>query len=202
VDLMISESLIELSKIEDEIRAQREKRDEIDAQLKVLFQRQDAAITERLAELTDEQILGDPALRSWALSVHGYHQGAYRRVRRLATPAIPEIIINGVDGREGYEDHLRPTVALEHNSDLSVVGAELVLWERTWGMGRPDLPIDVLEHTLSAHGSYTIRWAPSANVAVLRRNRSEVFAGSLRAVLAYVAKHHPYNNGRYDDEGD
>jgi hypothetical protein len=67
-----------------------------------------------------------------------------------------------------------------------------------------DVFLDFMENTLSERGSYGIIWTPGDDSARLRvmvyGHESEVFSGSLREVLEYVAKHHWYGEPYPDDE--
>lgn len=208
---MTTDPLRELAKLDRELKGLRDRQKALDAEFGDFRARREAAIDARLAELSDELILTDEHVRRWVLDVHGNHTGAYNRVRALAAPTIPEIMVHGVDGREGHDYLLRPTVVLENDSNIAAVAAELARWWTIWGMGRSDLPIDVLESGLSAHGAYTIVWRPDVDRVTLRRMdravlrrgwRSEVLSGSLHEVLTYVGKHLPFNHGRdrYDED--
>lgn len=92
-------------------------------------------------------------------------------------------------------------MVLENDSDVVAVAAELNRWAAIWGMGRPDIPVDILESTLAHGGSYGMRWAPGGQATITATYRGELFCGPLVEALAFIAKNLPYNHGHeIDDE--
>lgn len=85
----IPQSLRELAEAKAAIEAWRVRREAIDAEFRVLRDRQEAAVAARFAELSDEDLLSDEALRRWALENETYDSGTYQRMRALAAPQVP-----------------------------------------------------------------------------------------------------------------
>lgn len=203
--MSIPKSLEQLQKVERELERWRERNEKLQAEFDGIRARREAAIEARFAEITDEQILTDEEIRRWALK-HQTYPGSYNRVKALVMHPCPEIVdVGGQDGREGQEYLPRLTVGMERDSDVAAVVRAMNEWAETWLLGRDDVPVGVLEWSLSRSQSYGIKWMPEVDLAELHATYSGLLcSGSLHEVLAYVAEHHPYNNGHDmdDDEED
>lgn len=186
----------------DEIRALTAERDalfskmqELREQSTTLQQRRDRAVQEYLDELTDAEIGIDETLKRWVLKEAFSHGGAHRRIQVLADPGVPGVVVRNIDGRDEYISDCLPcltVVATEVGQDIPAVAAAIRSWAAAWALGRPEIPLAVMDADCSAYGSHAVRYDVATDQALMLavtygRPSTEV-EGSLVEVLSYIAQ--------------
>jgi hypothetical protein len=171
----------------------------------------DGAVDARLAELTDDEIMGDEPTLRWVLRESFSHSGASKRVKTLSKIDVPGVSIGGIDGRDEYADQVLPNLHLMllKDQEIGAVAEAVRRWSKVWALGRADLYVGITERTLSERGSFSIMYDPATDNAHLTRltygHRTSLEDGPLDAVLRVVARDVWYErsdggNGYYEDE--
>lgn len=174
----------------------------------------EAAIDLRLEELTDAEIMADEATLRWVLREGFSHSGAARVKKRLAHIDVQGLRgEGGYDGRDEWAEHMLPIlhIALVRDQETAEAAEVIREWAEVWALGRPDVPLDITERTLSEHGSYGGMYDVASGTATVRKRvwgrDQPVVSGPLDEVLAHLAKHVWYERaqgddpiGMYDDE--
>ena len=77
-------------------------------------------------------------------------------------------------------------------------------WAQLWAFDRTDMPIAIIEQSLSASGSWTMWWDITSDTCQVRKvyygSRSTLYDGHLADALAWVARHAWYEDPDATDD--
>jgi hypothetical protein len=208
-----SDTQVQLQRLDAEMDALREQYRAINDQLVAAHELRDEVVTARLAELTDEQIMADETLTRWLFRESWSHSGAADRKRVLVRmDAEGAGDPDSYDGRDEYAADVLPpiSVALVKGQDVAPLADAIRAWVQRWALGRPDVPVSIMERTLSEHGSYGGMYDIASDtmcLRIIRWGREEELAnGPLEEVLAYMASEFWYRkpgaDGSWDSQDD
>lgn len=193
-----------LEQLEAELEAVRAERaavlGEIDERLKVVYEAYQKKLTEKLdAEFN----VADIVRHAW--SNHTAHEKMDNYAKGLGLQMGAGYWGDGED-KNPYV-RVAPRFYLGKDEDVSRVEAGIREFCKTFkGYCEKDglVYLDFMENTLSERGSYAIMWRPRNGRAYLRKmtygHEDEIFKGTLREVLEYVAKHHWYGEPHEDED--
>lgn len=158
-------------------------------------------IDQRIASTPVEVWLQDEEQLRWLLDMARGHMGAHRLSQQLQRVDRRDAHVMGIDGRPGYEGQGLPVLTLMLTKGQAVDDLEQVIreWTTRWRLGRPEMPIRILEDTLSAGGQWMLWFNLDADKAALRLTAYgktvEPYAGDLRGALRYAADNLWYEKG-------
>lgn len=159
----------------------------------------------RLARLTDEEILGSEDLRRWVCKLSG--QDAYQRYRRLQEQDLPRgLWVEGQDGRDEWYGQQLPIlrVGLQRRQPVEGLPDAIRAWADRWALGRPDMPLSIIEQSLSVNGSWSMVWDIASDACRVEQvyygSRRTKHDGHLADALAWVARHAWYEDPNADDD--
>lgn len=154
---------------------------------------------ERLRGLTDAEIMASDELRLWLCGLSG--QEAYKRYRALQEQGLPESLrVAGQDGRDEWYGYQLPClyVALKRRQSVEGLPDIIRAWAERWALGRPDMPLLIIEQSLSANSSWQMHWNITSDVCRVEKQTygitSVVYDGHLADALAWVARHAWYED--------
>lgn len=182
------------AELDQQLAAARAEHKVTGGRVRALGKAQTGLMETRLRSLTDEEILADEGLLRWLLKHACYNSDAYDRARLLQAHGRPDLYLTGVDGRDEYANQGLPLLCLTLVRDQPVTDLAPVVreWYARWALGREEVPIDILEHTGSEHGSWTAFWKPATDEGYVRLRRwgrdEDKYRGPLIGLLDYVAR--------------
>jgi hypothetical protein len=168
----------------------------------------DAAVQRQLDALTDEQIKNDEATKRWLLKESWGHSGAHQREQIVAAVGASGASPDGYDSREEYEADILPglQLALHHGQPVEELAGAIRSWAAEWALGRPDIPVAVLEANCAANGSYGGRYHVADDrleIGIARYHRLvPVKDGPLVEVLGYVSENLAFDGPTDTDDYD
>lgn len=195
----------ELQALDDERDALAVKQAELRQQWSELAERRDAAVQRHLDTLTDEQLHTDDTAKRWLLRVASAHQGAYQRLQTVAAVGAPGAMLQHIDGRKEYEADCLPCfdLALSQGQPVEPLADAIRTWSAEWGLGRPDIPVSVLDAECGARGSYGGLYTIADDNFQLdlqhHSHRSNVTSGPLVDGLRYISEHVAFDAPTYDE---
>ncbi len=130
--------------------------DSVTKALKNLSAEFDALSDQFLANISDEELLVDPAALTLLSSLAG--MTAYRRLNKIANLNLP-LGLNA----EGQQTHdgvplVALSLTLRQDQDVSAIADAMRAWVSVWGLGRTEISVDITESTLSLYSSYWATW--------------------------------------------
>ncbi len=178
---------------------------ELQEQFKAVREARDEAVSARIAGWSDADIMGDEQRLRWVLQESFYHSDASKRVHVMYATGRKDVVAESVDGRDEVEGAVLPALQLRlsYRQPVGELAEAMRSWAATWALGRPNLVVGILEHTLSRWASYGLLWDLKTGRAALRSNGyRELKEGPLEELLAVIAEDYWLEGGPRSDHDD
>lgn len=170
-----------------------------------LYGEQKRARDQLFESFTDEELLADDALLVRLCQASYSGEKASERKNKLMDPGVEGVGITGYDGRDEYREKVLPNLqlTLRYRQDVEPVAAGIEAWTKRFALGRTDIRIGVMDHTLSEGGFWFAHYDLATGTTTLffqsYGRATERFAGTLRAALKYLAEDAWYEGGPGED---
>lgn len=166
----------------------------------------DKLIDRLVLTYTDEELFADSDKLRKLFDYAFFNSGASNRAKKLMVPH-ENVSYGRIDGRDDFFNLPGFVLHLSYKQDVTEVVKIIRDWVAKFALGRPDIVIGVVDHTLSQFGFYRLHYfvddeiGDMHEVSFTRFSRTESrFNGNLIECLEYLAEHAYYEGPEPDDE--
>lgn len=189
-----------LAKAKERLEEARDRAEAARVDCQKFYQEVEDLHARRLRSLTDRQLMETEEMRRWLCALSGMEP--HRKKEQLQGRGLPVgLMVDGMDGRDEYMRQQLPCLmlALRQEQPAGEVVDAMRRWADTWRLGRSDMPVRIMERTLSRWQSYSAMWDLDSDELIVKASyRGVLFQGPLEEGVIFVAKNLPL----YDKDGE